>query len=363
MVRTLMEDTPDEDDLVLVSRDATTAIATSQFSGRIKAHLELPKNRPSPSWGRGMAEWLKDQSVDLCHFHLSGTYGWWAGSWNSCPIVEVARYGIPTVATNHSASSFFSPTSGRFSLFSKLAAASRAWPGKARQLAAVRWEAAVSQHDLAVTLRSFSVFKSKLVKVYHSRLDSAEATSKPFSSRIILNVGTIAFIKGQDLLVEAFALNSSQFADWQLHLVGYFGENACVARIRHLISRHHLENRVILHGPKPDPTGYYCAAEVYVQPSLVEGLGLSLQEAMFHGCACIGSDCGGIPELISNSSVGVLFHPGDVKHLSRELATLMNDEDKRHSLGHAARDSIIGRGMTRQTMSETYRGLYQKALA
>ena len=363
LVRTLIEETPLGDRVVLISQDDPADLAKSDFGHRIQAHLRIPEGPLPESWGRTMANWMVAQRVDLCHIHLSGTYGWAAWRWNGGPIIDLARAGIVTVSTNHSATCLFSSSYAPRALWRNLASATRKWPGKARQLSAVRWEASVSRHDLAVTQRYFPLQNSKLIQIYHSRLDADVPVSPAPASRIILNVGTIAFHKGQHLLVEAFARTATEHPQWQLNLVGYAAEQACLEQIQSIIRKHGLQNRVHLCGPDPDPMHRYEEAEIYVQPSLLEGLGLSLQEAMFQGRACIGSNCGGIPELISDPSLGRLYPAGDVSALARVLSRLMKDPAERQNLGNAARVSILARGMTRQVMSATYHNLYHKAIS
>jgi glycosyltransferase involved in cell wall biosynthesis len=83
---------------------------------------------------------------------------------------------------------------------------------------------------------------------------------------------------------------------------------------------------------------------------------------MFQGRACIGSETGGIPELINGPDAGVLYPVGDVTALASALSELMSDADLRNRLGNGARASILSRGMTRQAMSAAYRNLYQQAI-
>jgi glycosyltransferase involved in cell wall biosynthesis len=364
LVRTLIADALPDDQIFLVSQDAPSELEAAGWLDRLAGHLPIPAGDISKSWTRELACWLKDHNIDVCHFHLAGTYDW---NWKirsllNCPITTVAKAGFPTVTTNHSATCFFAASRTFKPTWRNWAAAVKVWPGKARQLSAVSWEASVSQHDLAVSQRYFPVFHQKLIQVYHSRIDSTRLTTVPPPSKIVLNVATIAFHKGQHLLVEAFAQIADNFPEWQLKLVGYSAEKACVERIQSVIREGKLKSRVHLCGPDPDPTRFFEDAEIYVQPSLVEGLGLSLQEAMFHGRACIGSSTGGIPELIDNPAVGVLFPAGDIAALAKSLARLMADPVQRTRLGTAARSSILERGMTRQAMSSNYRALYFQAI-
>ncbi|RYD85159.1 MAG: glycosyltransferase, partial [Verrucomicrobiaceae bacterium] len=174
---------------------------------------------------------------------------------------------------------------------------------------------------------------------------------------------TVAFRKGQHLLVEAFSKIAADYPGWRLRIVGTLAEAACIERIQETIKRHHLEDRVELHGSDPDPSRHFEECEIYVQPSLLEGLGLSLQEAMFHGRACVGARAGGIPELIHDPSVGLLYDSSRVDELAARLVQFMDDAELRTRTGAAARASILTRGMTRQSMAENYRSLYQQALS
>jgi glycosyltransferase involved in cell wall biosynthesis len=201
-----------------------------------------------------------------------------------------------------------------------------------------------------------------MIRVYHSRLDERLTVTREQEHASVLNVATVAFRKGQHVLAEAFARIAPDFPEWKLDLVGFLAEAACVERIRRIIDDGGLAERILLHGPHPAPTNFYQNASIYVQPSLLEGLGLSLQEAMFHGKACIGSDQGGIPELIANPGVGTLYPSGNVGALAEALAAYLSDAPLRTRIGTAARESILERGMTRQAMTTTYQKLYRETL-
>jgi len=88
-----------------------------------------------------------------------------------------------------------------------------------------------------------------------------------------------------------------------------------------------------------------------------------LQEAMCCGCACIGSRVGGIPELIQDEHLGLLFEPGNVAQLSQALEQLICDESRRENLGRAAAASIRERGMTVEAMVKRHLELYETIVA
>lgn len=71
--------------------------------------------------------------------------------------------------------------------------------------------------------------------------------------------------------------------------------------------------------------GWLDEIDIYLQPSFHEGLPRSTIEAMSRGAACIGSTCGGIPELLPPDRV---HRPGDVAGLAARIRTLASDPDQ-----------------------------------
>lgn len=362
LVRSLISGGSESSEVLLISRDKAADLESVNESHPITDHFELPPRSHPSSWCRSLTEWVAGRKPDLVHFHLPGTYAWNGRSWNQCPITTVAASGTPVVCTNHQAMTFFSPGRPPSPLWRKFVCTLGYFPGKARQLGAVRREICVSKHDLAVTRRSFPGFARKLTQLYHSRLDENLSPNQGERERTILNVGSIAFRKGQHILAEAFARIAGDIPDWSLDFVGALAEPACVDAIKEVRRRNGLEDRIRFRGTHPDPTAFYQGAGIYVQPSLLEGLGLSLQEAMFFGIPSVGANTGGIPELIENPRVGRLFSRADSGVLAEVLAELISDPVLRSELGASGRRSILDRGMTRQAMCSAYRELYEGIL-
>jgi glycosyltransferase involved in cell wall biosynthesis len=123
-----------------------------------------------------------------------------------------------------------------------------------------------------------------------------------------------------------------------------------------------LSDRVHIEGPTDDHLGVLANAGIYVQPSYLEALGLSLQEALSLGRPCIGSRVGGIPELIEHGIDGLLFSPGNVSELAEALSRFMSDEGERNRLGKAGRLKISRLGMNRDQMAASYLDLYRQTI-
>ena len=360
----LVEELSKHHKIHLVSNDQQSEIRSSAQGSLIRSHFQwMPEDHGVAQVNR-LIEWGTEHKIELFHFHLGGTYAWNARSWINCPITRCAKAGFACFTTNHQALSPFDARSDSRPYARRLTAFLLRWPGKARQLSSVYREIHVSQHDLKIGKSLFPFHRSKLDQIYHSRLGSTPSSeTKPRNdTKIILNLATVAFRKGQHILAEAFARIAADSPGWSLHLVGYHAENACAEQIRKIARDHQLEDRIHLPGSTANPLEQLKSAEIYVQPSLLEGLGLSLQEAMLLGCACAGSDTGGIPELICNPSVGMIFKTGDVTSLADVLRSLTRDAGLRQKLGESASASILSRGMTRSAMAFAYEKLYTKMI-
>ena len=92
---------------------------------------------------------------------------------------------------------------------------------------------------------------------------------------------------------------------------------------------------------RDEVAGLMADADLFVHPGVVdaqgraEALGLVVAEAMASGLPCVGSRVGGIPEVIDDGVTGLLVEPGRPTDLAAALMTLLNDSDKRSSMGRA----------------------------
>jgi glycosyltransferase involved in cell wall biosynthesis len=325
---------------------------------------------PATVESKRLADWLHDHQADLAHFHM-GTYNWHARSWRDCPITHVARAGVPCVSTNHGAFSIFDCVAHFRPSWFKVLTLPIFWLGKLRQLTHVHWEATVSSHDLQAVRRWFFPVRKKFLQLYHSKLRGDEFSSPTSISDIqtpnnpfILCLGTIGARKGQQYLVEAFLKIAFEHPEWRLVLAGRQAHAPTMQLIKDQIAASDAGDRIIMMPDVDDLTARSLLqeAEIFAIPSTGEGLGLSLQEAMYAGCACIGSRVGGIPDLIEDGKTGLLVPPADVGALARALDSFLGDTSLRDGLGNAGRKSMQERGMTANQMTGTYLRLYKEVL-
>ena len=96
----------------------------------------------------------------------------------------------------------------------------------------------------------------------------------------------------------------------------------------------------------------YRAADVFVLPSLAEGLGSALVEAALARCALLGRNVGGIPEVIDHGKNGYLFSQG--KELATYLRRFIDSPEQRELMGARARASSLVKFSAHEVVSETF---------
>ncbi|HLM56289.1 MAG TPA: glycosyltransferase family 4 protein, partial [Pyrinomonadaceae bacterium] len=109
-----------------------------------------------------------------------------------------------------------------------------------------------------------------------------------------------------------------------------------------------LEGDVHILGARRDVPDLLRACDVFVFPSLYEGLGIALIEAMAAGCACVTTDTGPLPEVVRDGVDGLLVPPSDHEALARAVNSLLDDPARRASLGEAATRSALERFQPQQ---------------
>jgi glycosyltransferase involved in cell wall biosynthesis len=97
--------------------------------------------------------------------------------------------------------------------------------------------------------------------------------------------------------------------------------------------------------------------DVFVLPSLSEGMSNTLLEAMASSLPVVATRVGGNPELVEDERSGWLFEPGDVMALAAILERLARDSNLRHELGQAARRRAV-QHFSLEGMIGSYRNLY-----
>jgi glycosyltransferase involved in cell wall biosynthesis len=113
-------------------------------------------------------------------------------------------------------------------------------------------------------------------------------------------------------------------------------------------------------GKQTDMGSWFAAADLLIHPSYSEGLGSVILEAIQAGLVTIGSNAGGIPDIIEHEQSGLLVEPGDDKSLAHSILQVAENQQLRDSLRHGGREKLAQFDI-RYTAVQ-YQSLYQKVI-
>jgi glycosyltransferase involved in cell wall biosynthesis len=101
--------------------------------------------------------------------------------------------------------------------------------------------------------------------------------------------------------------------------------------------------------------------DIFVLPSIEEGLGLALLEAMSLGRPCVASATGGIKDIISDGVNGILTPVGDSHAIADAVLKILRDKDLANNMSKSSRDFVKGR-FSIEAMADSMIGLYEKVI-
>jgi glycosyltransferase involved in cell wall biosynthesis len=162
----------------------------------------------------------------------------------------------------------------------------------------------------------------------------------------ILSVGYLIERKGFEYLIRAMPLVLEKHKQARLKIVG---SGPLESKLKELIYELDLGDEVEIVNNVSDEEllMIYNSSDLFVLPSIVdsqgntEGLGVVLLEAMACGLPVIGSDVGGIPDIIEDEKTGLLVKEKDIVVLSKAILKLCNDENLLNKIASGGYDQII----------------------
>lgn len=228
----------------------------------------------------------------------------------------------------------------------------RRWSGYARSIApAVTVCVSDSVRDRLATDYGFSARKlltiqngvdvSRYRDDPEARREARAAWGVPDSATVFASVGRFSTQKALDVAIEAFTrvVRANPERDVFLALVGDGTERAALVD---QARRSGLERQIVFPGFMADPRAAYQGLDFFLIPSRYEGLPFALVEAMASGCRVIGTRVGGIPEVITDESMGVLVPPDDPAALADAMSSaLRRDRQHRDAERAAVRQRVL----------------------
>lgn len=283
-------------------------------------------------------KFLKQENPKIVHTHLFGgdTWGRLAAILARVPVIISTEHN-----TNLDESWFKRKVKKFLSLFTK-------------RIVAV--SEAVRQYSLAVD----HINKKKIVVILNGiEVEKFIAISeKKYSSPPIIGViGRLEKQKGHEYLFEA--LNLIKTIPWVLWVVG---DGTLKGRLERLAQDLSLRERIIFLGARRNIVEILSQIDIFVLPSLWEGLGLAALEAAAAGKPIVASRIGGIPEIIEHEVTGILVEPKNVKSLADGLERMLLGEVEAKEMGKRAREVVVQKFSVEKMVRE-YEKLYEELVA
>lgn len=191
----------------------------------------------------------------------------------------------------------------------------------------------------------FNIDNDKITTVYNPIQISdwiQEPTSFIKSRRIdILFVGTVAAAKGIQDLIDACSIARVENPELTLSIVGKLGEYALGLKER---CKNKKWCTFLGNQPREELKKLYRNCDMACFPSWWEAMGLVCTEAMASGCIVIGSNAGGMSEIINDGKDGFLVPPHDPKRLAQIITQIIHlDENRKVEISQKAKETVIER--------------------
>ncbi len=217
----------------------------------------------------------------------------------------------------------------------------------------------VSQRQVRL-LEEFGVPKDRITVIYNGiRLrDSSPRT--PDAQLNIITVGRLSREKGHnDLLAAVRILHERGGSAFKLTVVGDGPE---IESLKNRVTQYDMDDIVEFTGYQPDPTPYYETADLFVLPSLTEGIPNVLLEAAIHYVPIVSTSVGGVPEMFDQGTEAVLVPPAQADALADAMGRCLNDAAFRHELAMGAR-AKVERQFTDDHRAQQYLAYYNALIA
>lgn len=179
-------------------------------------------------------------------------------------------------------------------------------------------------------------------------------------AQVIVNVGSHEYPKGQKYLLEAVATMSSAHPHLVLLMAGRQGN--LTKELENLKNHLGLNGQVRFLGFRNDVADILAAADLFVFPSLYEGLPGAVLEAMALGLPIVASDIAPVREVVEENRNAVLVPPASSSGLAEAIAKLLYDRDKALAYGRHSRTIFETRFTLQQSAARMIK-LYHQVVA
>ncbi len=169
-------------------------------------------------------------------------------------------------------------------------------------------------------------------------------------------ISRLSDVKGHQYLIEAMPRVVYQYIDASLLIVG---EGKMDASLRALVKEKGLEDHIKFHPMVGKTAELLPLFDIFVMPSIQEGLGLAVMEAQAAGLPVIASNVGGLPSIVKHQQTGLLVPPRDSEALADAILWFLDNKEEAKRIGSQAK-AFIQEEFPVIRMVEKTMGVYEK---
>jgi glycosyltransferase involved in cell wall biosynthesis len=174
----------------------------------------------------------------------------------------------------------------------------------------------------------------------------------------IVTMGSLHRYKGAQDVISAFSIARKSIPNLSLYILG---EGPMKPQLQMQAARTEGKENIHIEGFIADPRSYLSQADIFILPSHREAFGVVLAEAREAGCAIIGTNVGGIPEVLEGGRSGVLVPAKSPKDIARSVVELLSDPIQLEVLQRCAATNM--RWLRVERMSQETIAVYREALS
>jgi len=157
--------------------------------------------------------------------------------------------------------------------------------------------------------------------------------------KLIIFTGRLVPVKGIDTLIEAFKKLHIEYPNCKLLIVG----DGPYRELYEMQAGRLLNKNIFFTGMvEPEKVVHLLlSSNIFVMPSISEGIPVSLLEASSCGLPCIATSVGAVPDIIKPRKTGIIFRVGDTNQLFKSLVYLLNNESAAKKMGKQAKKRVM----------------------
>ena len=203
------------------------------------------------------------------------------------------------------------------------------------------------------------IVEEEKIEIFNNAIEIPKEANPDYSCQRVLFLGRLCKEKGIGELLEAIKELNQEFPRLELYLGGVWIDEELKKKAEECGEFvHHLG---WIDAEKKDE--YLRNCNMFILPTYFEGLPMSLLEGMAYGCACVATEVGGIPQVMTNRKEGLLIPAKKVQEIKNALRELLLNQELQEELGTNARKRVMEKyeiSKSVQRLTEVYQEIYMR---